>query len=84
MLSFFEDQGADNVAMFGGKAASLAKLGSVGRIPPGFSLSVDPYQTWADSGSDQMPAEISEAIGRAYKTLERKCGMIDVPVAVCS
>ena len=84
MLSFFEDQGADNVAMFGGKAASLAKLGSVGRIPPGFSLSVDPYQTWADSGSDQMPAEISEAIGRAYKTLERKCGMIDVPVAVRS
>ena len=57
-LSFFEDPGADNVDMFGGKAASLAKLGSAGRIPPGFSLSVDEFKKWADSGSNEMSADV--------------------------
>ncbi len=83
-LAFFNDHGADNVSLFGGKAASLARLGSAGRIPPGFSLSVNEYQCWADSGSDEMPPQIVQDIHRAYEALERISGVIDVPVAVRS
>lgn len=83
-LSFFDDPGADDVKLFGGKAASLAKLGSAGRIPPGFSLSVNAFQSWVDSGSGRMPGEIAAEIKEAYKTLERTCAVIDVPVAVRS
>jgi len=83
-LSFFNDPGADSVDLFGGKAASLAKLGSAGKIPPGFSLSVNAYQNWVDEGSDEMPAELTGEIKQAYVTLERTCSAIDVPVAVRS
>jgi len=75
-LSFFEDPGADNVDMFGGKAASLAKLGSAGRIPPGFSLSVDEFKKWADSGSNEMSADVAAEINQAYAALERLCSVI--------
>ena len=83
-LSFFDDPGADNVDMFGGKAASLAKLGSAGRIPPGFSLSVDEFKKWVDNGSGEMPADVASEIRHAYAALERLCSVIDVPVAVRS
>ena len=83
-LSFFDDPGADNVDMFGGKAASLAKLGSAGRIPPGFSLSIKEFKKWVDSGSNEMPADVAAEIKQAYAALERLCSVIDVPVAVRS
>jgi pyruvate,water dikinase len=70
--------------LFGGKAASLARLGAAGRIPPGFSISVDSFSSWVDNGSDQMPADVSAEIKRAYGVLERTCAVIDVPVAVRS
>jgi phosphoenolpyruvate synthase/pyruvate phosphate dikinase len=84
MLSFFDDSGADSVELFGGKAASLAKLGAQGNIPPGFSLSVNAYQAWADAGSDEMPPALTAEIKQAYAMLERTCTAIDVPVAVRS
>jgi phosphoenolpyruvate synthase/pyruvate phosphate dikinase len=83
-LAFFDDPGADNVDMFGGKAASLAKLGSAGRIPPGFSLSVDEFKKWVDSGSGDMPDDVAAEIKQSYSALERLCSVIDVPVAVRS
>ena len=83
-LRFFNDPGADDVSLFGGKAASLARLGAAGRIPPGFSISVESYSRWVDSGSEQMPREIAEEIEQAYEVLERTCAVIDVPVAVRS
>ena len=83
-LLFFDDPGADDVLLFGGKAASLAKLGSAARIPPGFSISVDSYSSWVDDGSDQMPPDVSAEIKEAYKVLERTSAVIDVPVAVRS
>jgi pyruvate,water dikinase len=83
-LSFFNDPGADSVDNFGGKAASLAKLGAAGTIPPGFSLSIDAFQAWADAGSNEMPQELTTEIIQAYETLERICTTIDVPVAVRS
>jgi pyruvate,water dikinase len=83
-LSFFNEPGADDVSKFGGKAASLAKLGAAGRIPPGFSLSVDAFQRWAANGGTDMPDALSEELRKAYATLERTCGVIDVPVAVRS
>ncbi len=70
--------------MFGGKAASLARLGAAGRIPPGFSISVESYSRWVDGGSEQMPREIAAEIEQAYEVLERTCAVIDVPVAVRS
>jgi len=79
-LSFFDDPGADNVDMFGGKAASLAKLGSAGRIPPGFTPSVEEFQKWVDDGSDKMPANVTAEIKQAYTALERLYSVIDVPV----
>lgn len=83
-LRFFDDPGADDISLFGGKAASLAKLGMAGRIPPGFSISVDSYSSWVAHGRDQMPVEVSDEIRQAYGTLERSCAVIDVPVAVRS
>jgi len=84
MLTFFNEPGADDVSSYGGKAASLAKLGSVGNIPPGFSISVDAYRSWVENGGDEMPADLAEEIKQAYTTLERNCNVIDVPVAVRS
>ena len=72
-LSFFDDP---DVSQYGGKAASLAKLGSLGRIPPGFSISVDAYQAWFDSGRGEMPGEIANEIRQAYEALERLCSVI--------
>lgn len=83
-LAFFEDPGADDVTRFGGKAASLAKLGSAGRIPPGFSVSVGAYQKWIDNGSGELPFDLAAEFKSAYIILERICGVIDVPVAVRS
>ena len=83
-LRFFNDPGADDVLLFGGKAASLARLGTAGRIPPGFSISVDSYGRWVANGSEQMPAEVSAEIRQAYTALEKICGAPDVPVAVRS
>ena len=83
-LAFFDDPGADNVDMFGGKAASLAKLGSAGRIPPGFSLSIEEFKKWVDNGSNEMPPDVVAEINQAYAALERLCSVIDVPVAVRS
>ena len=83
-LRCVDDPGADETPLFGGRAASLARLASVGRIPPGFSLSVHAFQCWVDSGSGQMPAELSGEIKRAYTALEKICGAPGVPVAVRS
>lgn len=83
-LAFFNEPGADDVSQFGGKAASLARLNSVGTIPPGFSISVSAFQSWTDAGSDSMPDTISTEIRNAYEALERSTGVIDVPVAVRS
>jgi phosphoenolpyruvate synthase/pyruvate phosphate dikinase len=83
-LCFFNDPGASDAALFGGKAASLGRLASVNRIPPGFCLSVDTYRQWSGSGSGAMPSELSSGIKQAYAELERNCGVKDVPVAVRS
>jgi len=83
-LAFFDQPGADDVSLYGGKAASLARLNSVGTIPPGFSISVSAFQSWADAPDESMPPEVADEIRTAYETLERTTGVIDVPVAVRS
>lgn len=83
-LCFFEDPGADNTALYGGKAASLGRLASVKLIPPGFCLPVDAYKTWTSAGAGEMPPDLSSEIATAYAELERRSGVTGVPVAVRS
>ncbi|MDA1298419.1 MAG: PEP/pyruvate-binding domain-containing protein [Chloroflexi bacterium] len=83
-IVFFDEPGADSSTLYGGKAASLGKLASSSRVPPGFSLSVHTYRQWANSGAKEMPADLSSEIRKAYLTLSQRSGVADVPVAVRS
>lgn len=83
-LCFFNDPGASDASLYGGKGASLGRLASANRIPPGFCLSIVAYRRWAAAGATQMPAGLESEIRAAYAELEKGCGVADVPVAVRS
>ena len=80
-LCFFNDPSASDASLFGGKAASLGRLASANRIPPGFCLSVDAYRHWFADGAGEMPVDLCSEISRAYAELEKSCGIDNVPVA---
>ncbi len=83
-IIFFDQPGADDISLCGGKAASLGRLASTNKVPPGFCLTVNAYQKWLATGSNEMPDEIASKIRDAYAGLEEVCGEPNVPVAVRS
>lgn len=81
---FFDQAGADNAGIFGGKAASLGRLATAANVPPGFAISVAAYREWEAAGGGEMPSATGEGIRQAYAELERRTETADVPVAVRS
>lgn len=77
---------ARKIELVGGKAASLATLASVKRVPPGFCLSARAYEVWgAEALNGSGPArELCDAVHRMYSELESRTGADGVPVAVRS
>jgi pyruvate,water dikinase len=61
---------ATDVALVGGKAASLARLINAGLpVPPGFALTTAAFAAWRDARRDTIPAEILAALLAAYGAL---------------
>ncbi len=87
-LLWFDEIGIDDRASVGGKGASLGELRRAGiDVPPGFVVTASAFRRFAsrDAGVS-VPAELAEAVARAYRTL---CGstdssVVDEPVAVRS
>jgi pyruvate,water dikinase len=74
-----------DVAMVGGKAASLSRLATEYRVPAGFCLTTAALERWVEGDSlDVPPATTSEAVARAYQELGERCGQADLHVAVRS
>jgi phosphoenolpyruvate synthase/pyruvate phosphate dikinase len=65
--------------LVGGKAASLSRLASAYRVPPGFCLTAD-----ASVDRDVIPPDLREELESAYAELGRRLGTADPPVAVRS
>ncbi len=76
-----------DVALAGGKAASLSRLADRHRVPPGFCISTSAYARWVASGPDgdcEAPADLVGGVTAAYQELAVRCGRADPPVAVRS
>ncbi len=75
------DDGCHEPAIVGGKAASLSRLASSHRVPPGFALT----STAASALAREMHASpVADAVRQAYGTLAERCEMSDPAVAVRS
>ena len=83
---WFENLEAQRVDLVGGKAASLARLASTQRVPPGFALSTNAYEEWGPQAVDahNLVPELLAAVQELYSELESRTGMNNVPVAVRS
>ena len=76
----------------GAKAASLSRLVTTYRIPPGFCIPTAAYTQWAeDTGSghgasptQSIPAALYHALESAYRDLATMCEVTDLSVAVRS
>lgn len=87
---FGEERGRE-VALVGGKAASLSRLATRHRVPPGFCLTTAAYDAWSGTeqaphrqGPPPLPPTVREALHRAYDELARRCGVDTLRVAVRS
>lgn len=70
--------------MCGGKGASLGRLASTGKVPPGFNLSVNAFQRWMTAGGADIPGDLASDIRNAYARLEEISDTPNLPVAVRS
>ncbi|MEP6638638.1 MAG: PEP/pyruvate-binding domain-containing protein [Chloroflexota bacterium] len=86
MVEWLDDAEAD-VSRVGGKAASLIRLARFGfRVPPGFCLTTDAFETQAATlpGSDAVRAEpqrLADEPTRAGLAEAMRCGPLAPPVA---
>lgn len=86
---WLEDPAGSNVALVGGKAASLSALAARHRVPPGFTvvapaLEAVPAAGMVPTGVPLLPAPLLAAIASAYTELGVKMGLENPPVAVRS
>jgi pyruvate,water dikinase len=83
-LLWFDEIGLDDRASVGGKGASLGELRGAGiDVPPGFVVTASAFRRFASrDGGVAVPAELAEAVARAYRAL--CANAVDAPVAVRS
>ena len=83
---WFDHPEARNTERVGGKAASLAALASVKRVPPGFCVSADAYDAWGARALERgTPGEeLRDIVRGMYSELEARTGVPGTPVAVRS
>jgi phosphoenolpyruvate synthase/pyruvate phosphate dikinase len=87
------EDGAQDPALVGGKAANLGILASRHRVPPGFCLTVDAFRQAVAGGTPlgsdapgppSIPDHLRRALAAAYTDLATRVREADVPVAVRS
>jgi len=90
-IVWFDEVRSRDVALVGGKAASLSRLATHHRVPPGFCLTTAAYEAWSHAArpahreaSPPLPPEARAALDRAYAELGRRCGARAPCVAVRS
>ena len=87
LISLWLDQPeARNTELVGGKAASLASLATVKRVPPGFCISSKAYEEWGKQAINGrgLAQELCDSVHSMYSELESRTGVCRVPVAVRS
>lgn len=86
--SRLDQPAAHDVALVGGKAATLAQLAGQAAIPPGFCLTTAAYNAWVSTSTEgvaaMLPPEVRAALEAAYEQLGQRCGQENPPVAVRS
>ncbi|MEJ2287650.1 MAG: PEP/pyruvate-binding domain-containing protein [Deinococcales bacterium] len=90
-IVWFDDQRSRDIALVGGKAASLSRLASGHRVPPGFCLTTAAYDAWSRTArpahrqaGSPLPQSLRAALRDAYAELGRRCGADPLRVAVRS
>jgi len=86
------EQGCEEGALVGGKAANLCRLASEHPVPPGFCLTSVAFDRAAAGSVDgaekssgaPFPPELREEIIHAYRLLAERCGVAAPSVAVRS
>lgn len=77
-IRWLGDDDCHEMAIVGGKAASLSRLASLHSVPPGFAIPALP------AVHSPLPDELVRAIGDAYRALGERCGVAEMAVAVRS
>lgn len=90
-IVWFGEAPSLDVALVGGKAASLSRLAGHHLVPPAFCLTTAAYDAWSRTARPAhrqpgpgLPASLRTALRRAYGELERRSGTDQVRVAVRS
>jgi phosphoenolpyruvate synthase/pyruvate phosphate dikinase len=74
-----------DVALVGGKVASLSRLAADYRVPPGFCVTTVALDQWsAGDGMDVPHDGVREALVLSYQGLAERCGAQEPRVAVRS
>ena len=66
------DEACHDVASTGGKAASLSRLSSSYRVPPGFCVTTSAYQKWG-AADVLCPDDLRKLLEDAWNRLDRDC-----------
>ena len=90
-IVWFDDERSRDIALVGGKAASLSRLAARHRVPPGFCLTTTAYDAWSRTArpahlqvGSALPRSLRAALHDAYGELARRCGADPLRVAVRS
>lgn len=83
-ILWLDEPGCADPAVVGGKAANLARLLGVHRIPPGFCLTAAAHARWAGSACASLPEALTLMVATAYAALGERLGGEAVAVAVRS
>ncbi len=84
-LTWLNQLDCQEVSLTGGKAANLARLAADYPVPPGFCLTTEAYQTWADVATpEQLPTPMASLLTEAYTTLATQTQEATPRVAVRS
>jgi phosphoenolpyruvate synthase/pyruvate phosphate dikinase len=85
-IVFLDHAWSRDVTKVGGKGAGLGRLAEGFSVPPAFNLTVDAFSRWGECRHDSgdPPADMIQAVAKAYATLGTLCGTDDPAVAVRS
>ena len=90
-IVWFDEERSRDVALVGGKAASLSRLAARHRVPPAFCLTTAAYDVWSRTARPAhrqatlpLPQTLRASLRQAYDELGRRCGVDALRVAVRS
>ena len=85
LVLWLDEPACQQVALTGGKAASLSRLAAQHPVPPAFCLTTEAYRRWrAEEHRSDVPRDVRAAIAAAYQALAQRRTAPPLPVAVRS